>query len=210
MAKASAAPVAGWLQEFFLPGSLFAVKHLHTIRGERRVINFYSAARLDGLVRRQEVFGTKLVENFTGRDDRLEYRSATFGSAGPHLGLAGAGAASMQGTDGAGRDGDAVARASEATNKPQLGLVGEAAGAGVQDRALPVKKMTEKYARNPDMPADMDVAKQAFYVADGKILVQYHHGEGRLTAGYLLFHKDGQAQAVQVKQSDPAAGVCAI
>jgi hypothetical protein len=189
------------LQEFFLPGSLFAVKSLHTVRGERRTINFYSAARLDGLVCREELVGKKLIDRFSGRDDRLEYRSATFG-----VSLSSSGAASGVG-GGAGLAGDGFGGAD---GKPpqQLGLLGEAAAAGAasaaaagagQDRALPIMKMTEKFGRNPDKPADEDVAKRVFYLDQGKTMLFFQHGEGRLTAGYLVFHKDGQAQAVQVR-----------
>jgi hypothetical protein len=190
------------VQEFFLPGSLFAVESLHTVRGERRTINFHSAARLDGLVCREELLGKKLIERFTGRDDRLEYRSATFG-----MSLSSSGAATAVGgganlaADGFGADG---------RPQQQLGLLGEAAaggaagaaaaaGAGGQDRALPILKMTEKFGRNADKPADEDVAKRVFYLDQGKTMLCFQHGEGRLTAGYLVFHKDGQAQAVQVR-----------
>lgn len=58
--------------------------------------------------------------------------------------------------------------------------------------------MTEKYARNPAVPADLDMAKRVFYLSAGKTLVQYHYSEGRVTASYTVFQKDGPAQAVQV------------
>eukprot|EP00775_Hariotina_reticulata_P013287 gene13287-13418_t len=139
------------VQEFFAPGSLFAVKDLHVVRGERRTINFYSVARLDGLVRREEVLGVKLTESFEGRDDRLQCRSATFSSA----------------------------------------------GAGALAAAV-----SERFGRNAEKPADQDIAKRVFYFSEGKTALNYHHGEGRLSCGCLVFHKDGQAQAVQV---DPLA-----
>ncbi len=47
----------------------------------RRTITFYHAARLDGLLRREERIGTKITEAFVARSDGLEYRSATFGPA---------------------------------------------------------------------------------------------------------------------------------
>eukprot|EP00878_Enallax_costatus_P036529 GHUV01041026.1.p1 GENE.GHUV01041026.1~~GHUV01041026.1.p1 ORF type:complete len:144 (-),score=27.03 GHUV01041026.1:635-1066(-) len=76
------------------------------------------------------------------------------------------------------------------------------ASGAATERALPIQKITEKYGRNPDKPADADVAKRVFHLAAGRTVLQYHHGEGRLTAGSLVFHKDGPAQAVQV---DPLA-----
>lgn len=36
------------------------------------------SARLDGLMKREEIEGTKMIETFCGRDDRLIYRSATY------------------------------------------------------------------------------------------------------------------------------------
>lgn len=47
------------------------------------VLNLYNfncvrSARLDGLMRREENEGLKIIETFTGRDDRLVYRSATY------------------------------------------------------------------------------------------------------------------------------------
>ena len=36
------------------------------------------SARLDGLMKREEIEGQKIMETFTGRDDRLVYRSATY------------------------------------------------------------------------------------------------------------------------------------
>lgn len=182
------------LQEIFLPGSLFAVKDLSTVRGERRVINFYSAARLDGLVRRDEIFGVKLVEHFVGRDDRLEYRSATFGAPGA---AGGAGAAD-------GVTAGSVQQHSDSSSATHGAGVVSSAGANgaATDRAPPIKKITEKYKRNADKSADADVAKRVFHLAAAKTVLQLHHGEGRLTAGSLVFHKDGPAQAVQV---DPLA-----
>ncbi len=35
-------------------------------------------------------------------------------------------------------------------------------------QVLPVRKMTEKFARNPSVPADGDVAKRVFYLAENK------------------------------------------
>ncbi len=71
-------------------------------------------------------------------------------------------------------------------------------GSAADNKALPVIKMTEKFARNPALPADADVAKRVYHVAAGKTLVQYHYGEGRVTASFRTFQKDGPAQAVQV------------
>lgn len=176
------------------------------MRGERREITFYAAARLDGLQRREEVFGYKLTEHFVGRDDHLVYRNATFGAGGPaRAQAAGPGSTQQQGLSAADAGGlSAGGVGGEALGHQQLV---SAAGHGLpssqqqqkqQARALPVLKMTQKFARDPSKPADADVSKQVFHLAEGKTLVQFHHASDRLTAGHLLFHKDGPAQAVQV------------
>lgn len=176
------------------------------MRGERRDITFYAAARLDGLVRREEVFGAKLTEHFVGREDRLVYRSATFGG-----GAAGEGAAEVA-AGGGGATGSDEQPALFGTAVVGSQPLQSAAGYGLQSqapqqqqaRALPVIKVTQKFARNAAKPADIDVAKQVFHLAQGKIIVQFHHADDKLTAGYLSFHRDGAAQAVQVSHSMPS------
>lgn len=167
-------------QERFAPGSLFDVRDITTERGKRRVIHFYSRARLDGLVRREEITGVKISEVFTGREDRLEYRSATFG------GGAAATAAAAGG-------GDAPAAGGAAAGAGDAG-----GGAGGGERSLAMAKMAEKFARDPSKSADEDVAKRVFYVAQGRVELRHHLGEGRVTAGYVVMQRDGPAQAVQV------------
>lgn len=201
-----------WLpQESFGHGSSFAVKELTVVRGEKRIIEFHAAVRLDGLARREELFGVKLTEHFIGRDDFLTYRSATFGAAPPTSGSA-ADTTDVGDVRGSG------AHASSGEHATGLGVAAglaplssqplqSAAGYGLptnqsqqqQVRALPVIKVTQKFARNRDKPADTDVFKQTFYLATGKTIVHFHHADERLTAGLLVFHKDGPAQAVQVR-----------
>lgn len=175
------------------------MKNLQTVRGEHRIINFHSSARLDGLVRREEIFGSKLVEYFTGRDDRLEFRSATYGS----LGVGGTAGVPATGEPGANNADAAVGQQSEAPaavqpSAPVAAATARNSSSGTPERPLPILKMSEKFSRNPAKSADVDVAKRVFHTAAGKTILQYHHAEGRLTAGYLVFFKDGPAQAVQV------------
>jgi hypothetical protein len=66
------------VQEYFDAGSTFGLKDMLTIKGEKRVINFYHSARLDGLMQRTELMGTKIIETFCNRDDFLAYRSGTY------------------------------------------------------------------------------------------------------------------------------------
>lgn len=134
----------------------------------------------------------KLTESFEGRDDKLQCRSATFSPAGAGA-LAGAvGGGGVKGASraDAGSAGVAPAALGDAAASAAIG--------GVQERALPVAKVSERFGRNAEKPADQDVAKRVFYFSEGKTALYYHHGEGRLSCGCLVFHKDGQAQAVQV------------
>eukprot|EP00002_Diphylleia_rotans_P017531 TRINITY_DN3404_c0_g1_i3.p1 TRINITY_DN3404_c0_g1~~TRINITY_DN3404_c0_g1_i3.p1 ORF type:complete len:916 (-),score=156.85 TRINITY_DN3404_c0_g1_i3:477-3224(-) len=64
--------------EFFEPGRSHGLKEHIYIEGKRRTMHFYPSARLDGLVSRDEMIGKKIIETFTGREDRLIYRSITY------------------------------------------------------------------------------------------------------------------------------------
>lgn len=67
---------------------------------------------------------------------------------------------------------------------------------------MPIFKMTEKYARSATKDADADTAKRVYYLAEGRLRVEYHFGEGRVTASSRTFTKDGTSHIVQV---DPLA-----
>lgn len=59
------------------------MKKLLVVRGEKNVTEFYHTARLDGLIKREGSIGTKTIETFKDRDDRLIYRSVTYSTAAP-------------------------------------------------------------------------------------------------------------------------------
>ncbi|KAG2491059.1 hypothetical protein HYH03_010505 [Edaphochlamys debaryana] len=183
--------------ELFDRGSAFALRDILTVKNDRRVFNFYAAARLDGLERREELEGRKIIEHFTGRDDRLVYRSATYSEDPAALAAAAAGApaASGGGVEGGGEgdmpgEDDASRRARKSKAR------------GGDKRMLPIRKMTEKFGRNPALEADADVAKRVYYLTEGRLRVEYHFGEHRITNSSRSFTKDGQSQIVQV---DPLA-----
>jgi hypothetical protein len=52
---------------------------------------------------------------------------------------------------------------------------------GGDKRMLPIRKMTEKFARNPALDADSDVAKRVYYLTEGRLRVDYHFGTNRIT-----------------------------
>merc|ERR1719498_297162 len=55
---------------------------------------------------------------------------------------------------------------------------------------LPIRKMTQKFARNPNQPPEETVHKVCFFMAQGKIRVDYHRDPGKLTYNSITYFKD--------------------
>eukprot|EP00163_Fabomonas_tropica_P007385 TRINITY_DN1710_c0_g1_i2.p1 TRINITY_DN1710_c0_g1~~TRINITY_DN1710_c0_g1_i2.p1 ORF type:complete len:683 (-),score=196.63 TRINITY_DN1710_c0_g1_i2:121-2169(-) len=70
-------------KEYFHPGRSFAIKEIVYEKGKTRTMEFYPEARLDGLVKRVQLLGKKVMEYFVDRADRLCYRSVTYESLPP-------------------------------------------------------------------------------------------------------------------------------
>jgi hypothetical protein len=70
-------PLEGTVVEEFEQGRPHGLRKHVDVTGKRREFHFYTSARLDSLVRREEDLGKKAVEVFEGRDDQLVYRSVT-------------------------------------------------------------------------------------------------------------------------------------
>ncbi|OQR89593.1 hypothetical protein ACHHYP_06188 [Achlya hypogyna] len=71
-------PLEGKFEEHFLPGRQpEALKSRTEWSGFRRELTFYTSARNDGLVKREELVHKHITETFAGRDDFLEHRSVT-------------------------------------------------------------------------------------------------------------------------------------
>ncbi|ETV99093.1 hypothetical protein, variant [Aphanomyces invadans] len=69
-------PLEGKFDEHFLPGRVpEALAKRTEWSGVRRDLGFYTSARMDGLVTREEVIHKRIVEVFQGRDDFLVGRS---------------------------------------------------------------------------------------------------------------------------------------
>jgi len=57
---------------------------------------------------------------------------------------------------------------------------------------VPIRKMTQKYGRNQDVPPDEDYHKVCYFLADGKIRVDYHREPGKLTYRSVTYiNEDG-------------------
>ncbi|PNW72944.1 hypothetical protein CHLRE_14g612700v5 [Chlamydomonas reinhardtii] len=180
--------------EHFNRGSVFALKDILTVKNDRRVFNYYAAARLDGLEKREELEGRKVIQYYTGRDDRLIYISATYAVDPAAAAAAAAAALDNGGGEGGEGNGEDEASSRRSTRKSKRG--------GDSKRLLPIRKMTQKFGRNPALDADADVAKRVYYLAEGRLRVDYHFGTHRITNSSRTFTKDGQSQIVQV---DPLA-----
>jgi len=145
---------------------------------------------LQGLRRREEVFGQKIMWFYTRRPNFLVYRSATLGECvgpPPDVGaLNPAGASSgMGGPAAAG----AVAGSRRATERSAAAMdssrtVDTDAGVFV------VRKMAEKYDRNPAKPAHNDICKMSYFMSEGTIQVRYHFVDGHITQNTRLYHND--------------------
>jgi len=85
LAKRERFPQEGRVVEYFDKGRMprgetpDGLKQLEFWTNEnRRVLEFYPGARIDGLVRREDKFGTKTIENFKFHDDRLSRRTIKY------------------------------------------------------------------------------------------------------------------------------------
>lgn len=65
-----------------------------------------------------------------------------------------------------------------------------------------VKKMTQKYERNRDVEPGTDIAKRIFYVAEGKVVVQYHFRKSQITNEIRTYlHTRGPAVPEMTEQA---------
>lgn len=179
-------------QEQFHPGSSSSVKEILMMKGRKRVLHFFHTARLDGLVRQEEIIGKKLIETFSGRDDHLVYRSTTFDAMG----------------DGLPQDESSTTLSNDKSDQSDLALdegkvsTGPRSTKRESEKHLPISKLTERFERNPALDADRDVAKRVFCIADNQICLYYHYGPNRVTTSSRIYHKDGTSHILQV---DPLA-----
>jgi len=67
-------PLAGRVHMMFEPGRKYGLKD-YILEEKKRSFTFFSKARVDGMITRNELIGQKVVEEFEDRDDFLIYRS---------------------------------------------------------------------------------------------------------------------------------------
>eukprot|EP00927_Polykrikos_kofoidii_P043005 TRINITY_DN37060_c0_g1_i1.p1 TRINITY_DN37060_c0_g1~~TRINITY_DN37060_c0_g1_i1.p1 ORF type:complete len:868 (+),score=192.76 TRINITY_DN37060_c0_g1_i1:79-2604(+) len=155
--------------ERFDPGRLSAsasgggaLKEFREIGAVSRELIFYHS-RLDGLVRSVEMIGRKVFEHFEDRDDRLIYHSVTL----------------------------------DPPSDP--GVTTNQRGGPKKDTwnveswgDVPIRKMTQKFARNPAVHPDEDIHKMCYFLIDpvaqnGKIRVDYHREPGKLNYKSIMY-----------------------
>ncbi|XP_065069130.1 dynein regulatory complex subunit 7-like [Rhopilema esculentum] len=140
----------GQILESFLPGRQLSLKE-HVYKASSpgpesdRIMHFYSNARVDGLVKREET-PVSLSEYFENREDFLSYRHALFGKRVKKFGP------------------------QAANNRP-------------------IAKMTERFERDPSMPANENVRERTFAVSEDRIALLYHLENKRITSSTREFIK---------------------
>ncbi|KAA0156909.1 hypothetical protein FNF31_05832 [Cafeteria roenbergensis] len=184
-------PAEGVTEEHFLPGREDGLRSLVETFGLERDTRFFASARTDALVRRLEVFGRKISEWYDGEatPDRLEFRSVTF--LGKESVVRQAGLFPADPTA-AITTGDPVPADLMVTSvTPTLAATG-----GV----YVIRKMAEKFARNPALPAHRDVAKLKFLLLTQEIEARYHTAEGRVVPNTRLY-KSRRAATTDVSEA---------
>ena len=116
-----------------------------------------------------------MVETFTDRDDFLVYRGVSFLTPSDNKDAA---LKKQPGSD------DASLAAAATGRTPAMQAVEDIKRKRQQEPELPIRKMTEKFARNSDKPADFDVRKRTFNVAQGAFRLDYHYDADRICASY--------------------------
>lgn len=179
------------------------VRCIREVLGVRREVEFYTAARLDGLQRRVELFGKKIMEFYDPEvtPNRLTYRSVTFAEsaaedkgdrvgesrrvqeAHPASGLLG-----VPGTAPSDLIANSIGRTMEATGNTYV-----------------IRKMAEKYARNPARPAYEDIAKVKYLVRESEIEVRYHISEGRIVGSARRYVTSEEGGGMEMITADPFA-----
>jgi len=151
-------------------------------------------------MRRIDYLGSKIVEHYDPNmtKTRVSYRSITFGGeASPNDGGSSAAAG------GGGRGGVGGGQGTNAVAVVQASVKSEFSMG--DRRKFIVRKMAERYARNPDVAAHEDAQRIQYLVEDEEIVVTYHRAEGRITRvqrQYLTTVEDG---GMQVVSKDPFA-----
>lgn len=158
-------PLEDRVHEFFEPGRPHGLKEFIRVEDTKRYFTFYWSSREDGMASRDEHIGVKVIERFEGRDDFVIYRSVAVEPA----------SVNPQGRNKYGMI--------------KLARGGRGEGSDGRGEEAPVRKVTEKFARNPRKPASQDVRKRTYFISEGTIRLDYHYSSRAITASSLTLDK---------------------
>lgn len=187
--------------EHFAPGHIFRERCIREVLGKSRVTEYYVEGKVSGLKRKEEIFGKKIMWEYTTRPNGLTYRSVTLGKR--------VGEAPTPGSISIGTTGGAV------TSRPAGGMRGSLVMDGVRTvdteaGVYTVRKMAERYARDPRKPAHKDIEKMTYLLEEGTIQVRYHFVDGHITRNTRVYHgdkADGQMDMLTRDETTPVPKV---
>lgn len=168
-------PLENRIHSMYAPGKQSGLKDYIIIEHQSRTFTFYPNARVDGMIKREELIHTKVIEKYENRDDFLVYRSIAV---------------------------DKLVQSGKVKNNKSfmipLGRSGE----------QPIRKITEKYGRNPKIAAEADIRKRTHFLVDSTIRLDFHYGAQHVTASRHVIDKaDKLEQAETEKPSEHSKGL---
>lgn len=166
--------------------------------GLRRELYFYPGSRIDGLLKRVHVAGEKIYEFYGHTASRLWYRSVTL----------------VQGSEGAIESGSLLDGASGKDRSLTASMVPVRSVLTVdveQGREAAIRKMTEKYRRDPALPVHLDIAKVVYLLEEKLVQVTLQHAPGRITVTSRVYQKpSGHMEPLTVDPYAPLPRVSAL
>ena len=164
--------------------------------GLRRETYFYPGSRVDGLLKRVHVAGTKISEYYGHTASRLWYRSVTLVPGSESAVEAGGGVSSL--LDAGSKDRNVMTAASLVPVRSALTVDVE------QGREASIRKMTEKYRRDPAIPVHLDMAKVVYLLEEKLVQVTLQHAPGRITVSSRVYQKpSGHMEPLTVDPYSP-------
>jgi len=155
------------------PGRQEGLMEFIQISSKQRIFKFYPRSRSDGMVMRLEL-DHKVVELYEGCINRLCYRSVAVD-------------ADKQNVRG---QGNVNPGAVQAAGVGRSRAVKSAMLALARGNELPIRKITEKFERNPAVDAEEDVRKRTHYIQESLIRIDFHRPQGMLTGSVMVIDKD--------------------
>lgn len=148
--------------------------------GVKREAEFYAVARQDGLLKREELMGTKVMDHFTGRKDGMYYRSATLSE-------------------------DRTGTANMLWVLPPGGIRGGSYDLVAHKMAIKYEKLNSLTPTTNFDKGKRQVAKRSFYLSEYRIRTQYHLQPGQVQADEETTYTDRRGGSGLSSSSSSAA-----